>query len=108
MASSISPLSYLDTSAYQSLTPTSSAASAAGASAGVSATAELQALQQQGNFQAFLSDSMVTTLLQPADGASSGTAANTLIDNMLQQVLGAYQTQSTPGSSRGGGTSVVG
>ena len=106
MASSISPLSYLDTSAYQSLPPTSSTASAAGASAGVSATAELQAIQQQGNFQAFLSDSMAATLLQPADGASSGTAANTLIDNMLQQVLGAYQTQSA--SSNTSGTSVVG
>jgi hypothetical protein len=108
MASSISPLSYLDASAYQSLPPTSSAASAAGASAGVSATAELQAIEQQGNFQAYLSDSMATALLQPADGASSGTPANTLIDNMLQQVLGAYQTQSTPGSANASGTSVVG
>ena len=106
MASSISPLSYLDASTFQSLPPASSTASAAGATAGVSATAELQALQQQGNFQAFLSDSVATALLQPADGATSGTAANTLIDNMLQQVLGAYQTQST--SSNGGGTSVLG
>ena len=85
MASSISPLSYLDTSAYQSLPPTSSTASAA----------ELHAMQRQGNFQAFLSDSMAAALLQPADGASSGTAADTLIDNMLQQVLGAYQTHGT-------------
>jgi len=38
MASSISPLSYLDASAYQSLPPISSSASADGASAGVSAT----------------------------------------------------------------------
>ena len=106
MASSISPLSYLDTSAYQSLPPTSSTASAAGASAGVSATAELQAMQHQGNFQAFLSDSVGAALLQPADGASSGTAANTLIDNMLQQVLGAYQTQGA--SSNSGGMSVLG
>lgn len=106
MASSISPLSYLDASAYQSLPPTSSAASAAGASAGVSATAEVRSLEQQGNFQAFLNDSMATALLQPADGATSGTAANTLIDNMLQQVLGAYQTQSA--SSNSGGTSAVG
>jgi hypothetical protein len=105
MASSISPLSYLNASAYQSLPPTSSTASAAGASAGSSATAELRALQQQGNFQAFLSDSMAAALLQPADGASSGMAANTLIDNMLQQVLGAYQTQSA--SSNAGGTSVL-
>jgi hypothetical protein len=66
----------------------------------------VQALQQQGNFQAFLSDSMAAALLQPADGASSGTAANTLIDNMLQQVLGAYQTQSA--SSNASGTSVLG
>ena len=108
MAGSISPLSYLDASVYQNLPPTSSAASAAGASAGVSATQELQAMQQQGNFQAFLNDSMASALLQPADGASSGTSANTLIDNMLQQVLGAYQTQSTPNNSSVGGTSVVG
>jgi len=98
----------LDTSAYQSLPPTSSTASAAGASAGVSATAELQALEQQGDFQEFFNNSMAAALLQPADGASSGTAANTLIDNMLQQVLGAYQTQSTPGSSNAGATSVSG
>ena len=107
MASSISPLSYLDVSAYQSLPPTSSTASAAGASAGVSATAELQALQKQGDFQSFMNDSLAAALLQPADGVSSGTAANSLINNMLQQVLGAYQTQSTPGSSNAGGTSVV-
>jgi len=91
----------LDASAYQSLPPVSSAANAAGASAGVSATAELQALQKQGDFQSFFNDSIAVALLQPADGISSGTAANTLVDNMLQQVLGAYQTQSA-GSSGGG------
>jgi len=97
MASSISPLSYLNASPYQSLTPTSSSTSAAGASTGVSATAELQALQKQGDFQSFMNDSLAAALLQPATGVSSGTAANTLINNMLQQVLGAYQTQSTLG-----------
>jgi hypothetical protein len=106
MASSISPLSYLDSSAYQSLPPTSSSASAAGASAGVSATAEVQALQKQGNFQSFFNDSIAAALLEPADGVSGGMAANTLIDNMLQQVLGAYQAQGT--SSNSGGASVVG
>jgi hypothetical protein len=112
MASSVSPLSYLDASAYQSLFPASSAASAAGASAAVSPTAvsptaEVQALQKQGSFQSFLNESVVATLLQPSDGGSSGAAANTLINNMLQQVLGAYQTQSagSPGTS---GTSAVG
>src|ERR1022692_1667135 len=108
MASSISPLSYLDASPYQSLTPLSSSASAAGASTGVSATAELQALQKQGDFQSFMNDSMAAALLQPADGTNSGTAANTLISNMLQQVLGAYQTQSSQGSSTAGSTSVSG
>jgi hypothetical protein len=107
MASSISPLSYLDASAYQSLPPSSSA-SAAGASAGVSATAELQALQKQGDFQAFFNDSMAAALLQPADGANSGTAANTLINNMLQQVLGAYQTQSSQPNANTGSTNVSG
>src|SRR6202167_276436 len=108
MASSISPLSYLDASAYQSLPPVSSSASAAGASAGVGATAELQAMQKQGDFQAFFNESMVSTLLQPADGVNSGTPATTLINNMLEQVLGAYQTQSAPGSTNSGGTSVLG
>lgn len=93
MASSISPLSYLDTSAYQSLPPTTSSASAAGASTGISPTAQLQALQKQGNFQSFLNNSIAVAVLQPIDGASSGEAANTLINNMLQQVLGAYQTK---------------
>ena len=105
MASSISPLSYLNASPFQSLAPTSSSASAAGASTGVSATVELQALQKQGDFQSFMNDSLAAALLEPADGASSGTAANTLINNMLQQVLGAYQTQSTPDSSNASGTS---
>jgi hypothetical protein len=105
MASSISPLSYLDASAYQSLTPLSSA-SAAGAGPGVSATAELQAMQKQGDFQAFFNDSVAAALLQPADGMNSGTSANTLIDDMLQQVLGAYRT---PGaSSNAGGTTAFG
>ena len=108
MASSISPLSYLNASPYQSLAPTSSAATAAGASAGVSATAELQAIATQGNFKAFLNDSMAAALLQPADGVSTGTDANTLINNMLQQVLGAYQTESAPGSSNAGGTLALG
>jgi len=106
MASSISPLSYLDASAYQSLPPTSSSASTAGASAGVSATAELQALQTQGNFKAFFNDSMAEALLQPASGTDSGTATTTLVDNMLQQVLGAYHTPSA--SSSTGATSVSG
>jgi hypothetical protein len=108
MASSISALGYLDTSSYRSLPPVSSSATAAGSSGGVSATAELQALQQQGAFQSLFSNSAAAALLQPADGVNSGTAVNTLINNMLQQVLGAYQTQSTPPISTAGGTSVVG
>ena len=108
MASSISPLSYLDASAYQSLPPSSSTASAAGASAGVSATAELQAIQKQGDFQGFMNYSVAAAVLQPANGINSGTATTTLVNNMLQQVLGAYQTQSSPGSSNAGSTSVAG
>ncbi|HUE23956.1 MAG TPA: hypothetical protein VMQ86_19915 [Bryobacteraceae bacterium] len=108
MASSISPLSYLDASAYQSLPPSSSAASAAGASARVSATAELQAMQKQGDFQSFFNESMASTLLQPADGINSGTPATTLINNLLEQVMGAYQTQSAPGAQTSGSTSVLG
>jgi hypothetical protein len=104
MASSISPLSYLDASPYQSLFPTTSTATEAGLSA-VSPTAEVQALQKQGNFQAFINESVVASLLEP-DGTTGGTAANTLIDNMLQQVLGAYQAPGT--SLSASGTSVVG
>jgi hypothetical protein len=105
MASSISPLSYLDTSAYQSLPPASSSASASGASAGVSATAELQAIQKQGSLHAFFNDSMGAALLQLSDGIG-GTDPNALMDNMLQQVLGAYQ--SAPTTSNTGGTGPVG
>ncbi len=96
MASSITPLSYLNTNIYQSLPPTSSTATAAGASSGVSATSELQALQKQGNFQSFFNNSMAVALLDPVDGASTGFDANSLVTNMLQQVLGAYQTQTSP------------
>jgi hypothetical protein len=108
MASSISPLSYLDASAYQSLPPASSSAAVAGASAGVSATAELQALQKQGDFQAFLNQSIGSAPLQPADGVNSGTPANTLINNLLTQVLAAYQTQASPGSASAGGMRISG
>ena len=102
MASSISSLSYLDTSAYQSLPPVSSSANAAGASAGVSATAELQAIQQSGGgLQSFFNDSMAAALLQPASGINSGTATSTLVSNMLQQVLGAYQAQGTTSNTSG-------
>jgi hypothetical protein len=98
MATSISPLSYLDASSYQSLTPSASATSSSAGSA-VSATVEIKALAQQGNFQAFINNSMAAALLQPSDGASSGQSPNTLINNLLQQVLAAYQTSTTPGST---------
>ncbi len=103
MASSISPLSYLN-SVYQSL-PASSSASAASTNTGVSATAELQALQEQGDLKGFFNNSVAAALLQPADGINSGTAASALVNNMLQQVLGAYRM---PGNESSGGTSVVG
>jgi hypothetical protein len=104
MASSISPLSYLDAGSYQSLT---SSAGAAGANAAVSASAELQALQQQGDFQQFFNESIAGSLLQPSNGVNSGAAASTLIDNLLEQVLGAYQTQSAPAISHAGSTSFL-
>ena len=93
MASSISALSYLDPAAYSAVlsSPSSSAASGSG----VSATAELQALQQQGNFQGFFNDSLAAAVLQPVAGIDSGAAVTTLVNNMLQQVLGAYQQQSS-------------
>jgi hypothetical protein len=99
MASSISALSYLDPAAYQTAVLPSAASSTASTN-GVSATAELQALQKQGDFQSFFNDSLATALLQPATGIDTGTAMSTLVNNMLQQVLGAYQAQSTsPGTS---------
>jgi hypothetical protein len=101
MASSISPVSYLN-SVYQSL-PASFSASAAGA--GTSSTAEWQALQTQGDLKGFFNDSVAAALLQPANGINSGTAASALVNNMLQQVLGAYQT---PGSTSSSSTSAVG
>jgi len=95
MASSISPLSYLN--AYQSL-PTSTSSSAASGNTGVSATEELQAFQQNGDLQEYLNDSMAAAILQPSS-VNSGTAASTLVNNMLQQVLGAYQAPSASSSS---------
>ena len=103
MTSSISPLSYLDPSAYQSLTPLAAAGSAEsssvsgspGQTADNSGLVQLQAMQQQGDLQAYLSNSVAAALLQPT--ASGGPDSATLIDNMLQQVLGAYN--SSPASS---------
>jgi hypothetical protein len=106
MASSISPLSYLDASPYQSLPPLSSSASSSGAVAEVSTLAQWQAMQQQGNLSEFLNDSLAAALLLPTGDSNSGASANTLVDNMLQQVLGAYQAPSA--SSTTGGTSVSG
>jgi hypothetical protein len=124
MASSLNALSYLDPGAYQNVVPasTTSASAITGsgsdstseASAGVSATAEINAMESQGDFQAYLSNSMALALLQPASTTDSTTTdAATLINNMLQQVLGAYQTQTAPptqitASTAASGVSAVG
>jgi hypothetical protein len=67
----------------------------------------VQALQKQGSFQAFIDNSVAAALWQP-DGTNNGTAANTLIASMLQQVLGAYQTPGAQDGAATGGTSAVG
>ena len=117
MASSLNALSYLDPSAYQNTAPssTTSAAAITGAGsastpgAGVSATAEIQAIESQGDFQAYLSNSMALALLQPANTTNSTTTDSaTMISNMLQQVLGAYQTQTTPAAPTGSSTAASG
>jgi len=95
MASSISALSYLDPSANQLQPVSLPSTSTSGASSGVSATAELQAMQSQGDLQAFLNNSVAAALLQPPSTTSTATDATTLINNMLQQVLGAYQSQTS-------------
>jgi hypothetical protein len=95
MASSINALSYLNASLYQSPAPLASS------SAGASATADVQALPKPGSFQNFLKDPMAAALLQPATGINSGAAATTLVNNMLQAVLGAYRTPD-PASNRHG------
>jgi hypothetical protein len=112
MASSINSLSYLDPSAYQNVVPssgTAGATSGSGPTSGVSATDELKAIESQGDFQAYLSSSMAVALLQPA-GATDPTTTDsaTLISNMLQQVLGAYQTQTTPAAQTSAGTTASG
>lgn len=62
-------------------------------STGVSAAAQMKALQKQGDFQSFFNNSVASALLQPADAVNSGTAMSTLVNDMIQQVLGAYKTQ---------------
>jgi len=98
MASSISSLSYVNPIAYQ-VSPLTSAKSGPVSTSGVSATAELQEVQKQGNLQRFLNNSVAVAVLQP-NAEDTGMAASTLVNNMSQQVLGAYQTQmkSTPGA----------
>jgi hypothetical protein len=123
MSTSLNALSYLDPSAYQNIAPssTTSAAAIGGAGTttstpgtGVSATAEIQAIESQGDFQAYLSNSMALALLQPANSTSSTTTDSaTMINSMLQQVMGAYQAQSTAAPQTGsspavGGISVLG
>ena len=113
MASSINALSYLDPGAYQNIAPSSSSGSAAGSgsgpAAGVSATDEIKAIESQGDFQAYLNSSVALALLQPGSStANSATDPATLISNLLQQVLGAYQTQTTPAAPPGSGTGASG
>jgi hypothetical protein len=101
MASSISPVSLLN-SAYQSAgmaspsTTTASSSDSSSAEGGVSSTAQLTALESQGELKAYLNNSVALAVLQPS-GQASGAAPNstTLINNLLQQVLGAYQAQSS-------------
>src|ERR1700722_18235114 len=119
MASSTNALSYLDPSAYQNIVPSSTtsasaptaAASGSGPAAGVSATDEIKAMESQGDFQAYLSSSVALALLQTGSSNSSATDSATLISNMLQQVMGAYQTQTTPAtgsSTAASGVSALG
>ena len=97
MASSVSALSYLDPAAYASTAPASPSTTTS--SGGVSATAQLQAIQQQGDLKSLLNNSLAAAVMQTTAGVDSGTAMSTLVNNMLQQVLGAYQAQtSAPGS----------
>ncbi|HTQ54129.1 MAG TPA: hypothetical protein VMI94_06680 [Bryobacteraceae bacterium] len=93
MASSVSSLSYLDPAAYQTVTAPS-AVPGVPTRSDVSATAELRAIQKQGDLQSLFNDSLAAALLQPATGIDTGTAMSTLVNNMLKQVLGAYQAQS--------------
>jgi hypothetical protein len=74
-------------------------------STGVSAAAQMQALQKQGDFQSFFNNSVAAALLQPADAVNSGTAMSTLVNDMIQQVLGAYKAQTstlTPAQTQSG------
>jgi len=104
MASSISPLSLL-TSAYQSAgvqppaAPTVSTTSDTTDNA-VSPTSEFSAMEKQGQLQAYLNNSVALDVLQPS-GQVSGAAPNstTLIQNLLQQVLGAYNAQTNSNST---------
>jgi len=102
MASSVSALSYLDPSAYQgAVQPASTTSTGSGGSAQTSDTGgliQLQALQQQGELQAFLSNSVAAALLQPTPQTSGSVDSTTLIDSMLQQVLGAYNAQASSNS----------
>ena len=85
MASSVNPLSYSDPSVY--LNPSASSTSQMSAN---SPAADSPPLNRQTNFQSFMADAIAAARIQPTDGVNSGTAQTTLVNNMLQQVLGAY------------------
>jgi len=99
MASSINPLSSLYSSATQSTAtllglPSTTSTDTNELTTGVSATAETQAMLQQGNFASALNNSIAVALLQPSSALNSGFSPTTLVNNLLQQVIGAYQAQS--------------
>jgi len=96
MSSAVNPLSYLYTSAYQNTAilfgNSSAAASTTAPTTGVSPTGELQAMETSGAFASFLNNSIAVATMEPATGVNSGMSAATLVNNLLQQVLGAYST----------------
>jgi len=101
LASSINALSYVDPSAYQSTAAPSALSDPADTSASSqtsppSATMQFQAIERQGALQAFLNNSVAAALLQPTllqpTTAGSNTDSTTLVNCLLQQAIGAYQT----------------
>ena len=56
-------------------------------------------MEGSGAFANFLNNSIAVATMEPSTGVNSGMSPATLVNNLLQQVLGAYQTQgaSPPG-----------
>jgi len=105
--SSLSPLSLsVPAAATASSAPTTSAATASAATSsqsdGVSAQQELTAMEKDGSLESMLSASVAVGVLQILDPGPEPATGQTGISSLVNQLLAAYTSSSSPSSTNPG------